>query len=399
MKGMKMNNNYEFPILSINKSEYNTIQKWIKDVVPKLENKKLYIFGAGIRGNMFLKILEEAGVSVTGFGDNAIEKQGEFVRNYSILSIEEICKDLKNNVILVSPENSFKIEEQLKYYGCKKDVNYFILESRIYDEFYKEFYRKENIKYICFGDCFFTEIDVDDLNGKSMGELIKSELGEEDTKVLSIHGMCIPSFYYLMKEQIKIGIKPKAVSFIVNIPFCNGIQTKLPQSQHSALLKRIENSLPEKSEEYSQYVKLAEKRSENLNAQAFFTKKVRENENVEKLLTKARYMYELQEDNENIEYLRKLTELLLKHNIKPIPFIPALNYSVGVEWFGTEFLNKYQKICDDIADVVKKYEIEVINMSMMLEKEEYVGDRMTKFPGKLGKQKIINVLKEKMCYE
>lgn len=50
-----MDKNFEFPVISINKIEYNAIQQWIishEDIFH--DGIGLYIFGAGIRGNVFL---------------------------------------------------------------------------------------------------------------------------------------------------------------------------------------------------------------------------------------------------------------------------------------------------------------------------------------------------------
>lgn len=384
--------NFEFPILSINKSEYTNVKRWIHKYKIKIAEKKLYIFGAGIRGNMFLTLLEEEHISVTGFGDNSTEKQGGYIKNYPILSMDEICDDLDSNVVLVSTENYYEIERMLIEKGCKKNLHYFIIENNIYQSFYDEFFSSREIKYIVFGDCFFTELDVDDLSGQTMGEMIKAAGGVDITKVLSIHGMCIPSFYHLMREQLNLGIRPEAVGFIVNIPFCNGIQTKLPQSQHCVLLKQIDEGLPYHSEFFSKYVRLTEERSKNINAKSFSTNRVRNNDNVEKILTKTRYMYELNEENENIEFLERLVQLLLENNIKPVPFIPALNYFSGVEWFGDEFIVKYNQICQQIKEKLQKMGVCILDMSLLLDKSYFTGDRMTKFPSKEGKEKEIELL-------
>ncbi len=385
--------NFEFPILSINKNEYENVKRWISEYRAKISEKKLYIFGAGIRGNMFLKLLEEEHISVTGFGDNSTEKQGGYIKNYPILSMDDICSDLDNNVILVSTENYYEIDRMLAEKGCQKNLHYFIIENDIYPSFYKEFFRGGEIKYIVFGDCFFTELDIDDLSGLTMGEMIKAAGGVDGTKVLSIHGMCIPSFYYLMREQLNLGIRPKAVGFIVNIPFCNGIQTKLPQSQHSVLLKQIEEGLPQYSETFSNYVRLAEERSKNINAKSFSTNRVRNNDNIERILTKTRYMYELNEENENIEFLKRLVQLLLENNIKPVPFIPALNYFSGIEWFGEAFNVKYNRICQQIKEKLQKMGVSILDMSLLLDKSYFTGDRMTKFPSEEGKRKEIDLLR------
>lgn len=391
--------NYEFPIMAINKEEYNAIQNWIANHKVKVSGKKLYIFGAGIRGNMILKLLEEAHIDVAGFCDNSSEKQGAYIKNYKIFAPAEICGNPKENYILVSAENSSEIVEMLKNRGYIEEKSYFVIKNNIYLTYQKEFFREEKIDYVLFGDCYFTDLDIDDLSDMSMGELASEKLGVTRTKILSLHGMCIPSFYYLMLMQIKLGIVPKAVAFIVNIPFCNGIQTKLPQSQHAGLLKQIQQTMPVKCHEFEQYVKLAESRSHNINAKSFSTRgdhKTKNDNYVEKLLTKSRYMYKFDEYNENIDYLKRMIELLQENQVKPVPFIPALNYYTGVDYYGQEFTDRYCAICNSIKECVKKYKVEMLDMSFWLEKSYFSGDRMTKFPNRAGKEKEISLLCSKM---
>lgn len=387
--------NFEFPVVAVDKEEYSAIQNWIESHRTMVSGKKLYIFGAGIRGNMMLKFLEEAHIAVAGFCDNSIEKQGAFVREYSIFDPVEICDKPEENFILISPENSGEIEKMLIERGYIEEKNYFTIKNNTYYSYCQEFLRKGNIEYIFWGDCYFTDLDVDDLYSQSMGELVTDKLGMDKSKVLSVHGMCIPGFYYLMKMQIKMGIKPKVVAFIVNIPFCNSIQTKLPQSQHPELFKMIQAGLPMQDSEFDRYVELAESRSHNINMKSFSTNSnatSRDEKYVEKLLTKTRYMYEYNEDNENIVYLKKMIELLKQNNIKPVPFIPALNYHTGIDFYGEDFMDRYCAICEQIKKCVKQYDVEVLDMSFLLEKENYTGSRMTKFPNAEGKEKEISLL-------
>lgn len=387
--------NFEFPVISINRTEYDIIQSWIESYKTKFEDKKLYIFGAGIRGNVMLRLLEEAHIIVEGFCDNSIEKKGALVKEYQIYDPEEICSNPRENYVVVSPENSGEIEDYLEEKGYEKDRNYFVIKNNEYVSYCREFYNKDSKDYIFWGDCFFTDLDIDDLQDKTMGELAFEELGANRLKVLSMHGMCIPSFYYLMDLQIKMGIRPKAVAFIVNIPFCNSIQTKLPQSQHAELLKMIQKEMPMRDAGFDQYVALTEQRSHNINAQSFSSKvnKVGKDHNyVEKLLTKTRYMYEFNEENENIVYLKKMLELLQRNNIKPLPFIPALNYYVGIDFYGDDFLSRYKDICDKIKRCIGEYGIETLDMSFLFERKYYSGNRMTKFPNIEGKRREISRL-------
>lgn len=390
---------FEFPILSINKEEYYLIENWIQKYRLIVADKKLYIFGAGIRGSMMLKLLEEAHIKVAGFCDNSLEKQGAFVKEYRIFSPVEVFSDSEENYILVSPENTVEIEKMLQDEGYVKGKNYFVIKSQLYTSYCDEFFRKDNIEYLMFGDCYFTDLDIDDLEDKSMGEMAIEKVGRDRLKILSIHGMCIPSFYHLMQMQIELGIKPKAVAFIVNIPFCNNIQTKLPQSQHAELLKRIQKEIHVSTGEFAQYVELAEKRSHNIDAGSFSARvssKGKNDSHLEKLLTKTRYMYEFKADNESIVYLKKMIELLQKNDIKPIPFMPALNYHVGMEFYGEDFKNKYDAICENIKECIREYGIEILDMSYLLEKEYYTGERMTKFPNVKGRDKEISLLCNKI---
>ena len=279
--------------------------------------------------------------------------------------------------------------------GYVQEINYFVIKNNLYNLYCKEFFRTDNIEYILWGDCYFTDLDVEDLNDKSMGELVVEELGVDKSKILSIHGMCIPSFYYLMKMQIMLGMRPRSVAFIVNVPFCNSIQTKLPQSQHAKLIKMIVDKFPGQEKEFDDYVKLTESRAHNINAKSFSTKsntRVKDTKYVEKLLTKTRYMYEYNEEYENIVFLKKMIELLQQHNIRPIPFIPALNYHTGIDFYGEDFKKKYCAICDNIKKSIKIYGVDVLDMSFLLERKFYSGDRMTKFPNAEGKEKEVALL-------
>ena len=107
-------------------------------------------------------------------------------------------------------------------------------------------------------------------------------------------------------------------------------------------------------------------------------------------------MYEFKGDNENIIYLKKMIELLQSHNIKPVPFIPALNYHVGIEFYGEDFTSRYSAICENIKECIKEYDVELLDMSFLLGKEDYSGERMTKFPDHRGKDKEITLLCNKM---
>lgn len=337
--------------------------------------------------------MEQSSIPVLGFIDNSVEKQGGRIRDYRIYSLESILGKLNKNKILISTENYMPIENDLIAKGLIKDLDFFVIENSIYSNFVQEYINATGSDYIVFGDCYFTESDVDDISSESFLEYLKRKYGSK-ISVLSIHGMCTPSFYYLMKELIKGGCRAKSVAFIVNVPFCNSIQTKLPQSQHTRLLKMICESLDKPSPDFLEYIMLTEERSRNINSGSFSTNNSRDSVEVEKVLTRTRYMYSLKRDNENIVYAEKLIDLLLENNIKPIPFIPAINYGSGKDMFGNSFIEKYSLICEKIGDIVLEHSIEILDMSFLLDESNYTGKRVTKFPDARGREKEMTVLTE-----
>lgn len=385
-----MRKNFQFPIVAVNQGDYANIQKWVEQNKELLSKKNVYIYGAGIRGNLFLRILEKNEIRVTGFIDGSEEKQGGVVGTLPIYSLKTL-PDSTENFILVSPENSKDIVSLLEENKYQRHQHYDVIESSIYPDYFNEYMRRGNIDYIFFGDCFFPDLDVNDLDQKSMGDMVKERLGEEKTKVLTLHGMCTPSFYYILREQLALGIRPKVVSFIVNVPFCGGIQTKLPQSQHPVMLEKLLEVHGD--EEFAEYVELAKKRANNINQKSFSTNAANKNqETVEKMLTKMRYMYPYDAGNENIVYAVKIIQLLKEHNIKAKPFIPALHYKAGVDFWGEEFTIAYDAICQGLRDTVKEQGVELLDMSYLLDEHMFFGNHMTKFPNREGKKKEVDAL-------
>lgn len=385
--------NYEFPIVSVNQNDYEEVQAWVNRNKESVGNKQLFIYGAGIRGNMFLQMLNKSGIVVTGFVDGSEEKQGARVGNLRIYSLEDL-KENQEKFILVSPENDKAILEKLKENGYRRYQDYDRIESTNYENYVKEFERKGDIRYLFFGDCFFPDLDINDLKYKSMGDMVKESLGIEQTKVLTMHGMCTPSFYHILRRQLAMGIMPEAVVFIVNVPFCTGIQTKLPQSQHPELFEKIEQIGTD--EEFSEYVQLTKNRANNINQKAFSTKLTdeKQKENVEKMLTKMRYMYKLDENNENIVFVKKIIALLKEHRIQAKPFIPAIHYKMGEAYWGEEFYKRYDEICRGLHRVMEEQQTELLDMSYLLQEDMFYGEYMTKFPNGIGKEKEVDALIE-----
>ena len=96
----------------------------------QIEKKnKLYLFGAGDYGMQFLNIFKNE-IPIVGYIDNNSAKQGTVIHEKRCYSLEEITLD-EDEGIVVTMSQIARVEpiEQLKQYGYKKDIDFFIIEE------------------------------------------------------------------------------------------------------------------------------------------------------------------------------------------------------------------------------------------------------------------------------
>ena len=101
--------NYAWPVTSENAVVYNYFLHKIDEIQQVLKDRRIVIIGAGIRGCCLLKILEEKGLHNIIFVDNNVEKQGNRINQYDIVSFEMAKKSEDKQVFLVAPEGAYKI--------------------------------------------------------------------------------------------------------------------------------------------------------------------------------------------------------------------------------------------------------------------------------------------------
>lgn len=82
--------------------------------MPELKNKKILIMGAGIRGRRILRYFKNSGIDVVGFLDNSPQKQGTEIDGVRVYPQDAFCRQAQDVVVIVSPENSGKLEKQLR---------------------------------------------------------------------------------------------------------------------------------------------------------------------------------------------------------------------------------------------------------------------------------------------
>ena len=102
---------------------------------------------------------------------------------------------------------------------------------------------------------------------------MQDKLGYENVKLLTMHGMGLPSFYHVLKAQINCGMQPGIVVVMLNFETLTGKQHLLPRSQHTKLIREICKVSPDPDGQLAAYARLTEERVKNIQAEFFTTNK------------------------------------------------------------------------------------------------------------------------------
>lgn len=366
--------NFAWPITAINKYDYLLMERFIDMYRDFLKSKKIIIFGAGIRGTEISIILKDIYHEDILFVDNNKEKWGGYIDDYPIISPEEMLKINTNRVILISTEEYVAIEDQLESYGLVKGKDYFCLHNNQYEMFVDEFSLKNDYSTLIMGDCMFEMIAFDDKQKDSLAEIISDKMGPSNVKLLTMHGMNMLGFYHIMVEQCKQINKPKIFVVMINFETLTGKQHLLPRSQHTKLIDMINTMIQNDSIEFSEYKDLTKSRVENVNAEFFTTNKYTTNnkgninEKASKLFLKLNYMYNLDLNIEPVRYFVKIIDFCIENNIKLIPFVPPVNYQLGIELFDDKFEECYSRNLEALKLLISEKGFELLDLSHIITK-------------------------------
>lgn len=385
-----MNNelNFAWPVTTLCKYDYRALKECVEEHSKMFGQKQIVIFGAGIRGTAFSILLQKFGYDNIVFTDNNSDKIGGFINQFPIIRYEEV-KNRKDIVIINSVENGFSINEQLKNDGFVENIDYFYIENHLYELYLQEFQKTINTDIIVMGDCGITDISKDDKDYTNLGELLKNQLGDK-TKVLAVHAMGMRAFYHILKAHIGYVEVPQKVVVMANFETFTGKQHLLPRSQHARLIEMVSNAVNHQDTELSEYVKVTKERFENFKVDYFVSSKNALNqmsrERNDRIVVRMNYMYELQEDNECIIYMKKLVDLCKKNNIKVLFFIPPVNYMYTEELYGSKFTEKYQSNVDKLKEIVSKYGADLLDLSYLLGQDKFADihtiDETTNYEGR-----------------
>lgn len=389
--------NYAWPVTSENAVVYNYFLQKIEKINPLLEDKRIVILGAGIRGCCLLNVLEARGFRNIVFADNNEEKQGNLIYHYDILSFEEARNYDKEQVFLIAPENAGKIKAQLEDAGLRENKDWFSFSVSAYDSYVEEYKRQIDKYLLVMGDCAFTHIALNDKNFDSLGTMIKNEAGADRCKLLDMHGMGQQAYYHISKSLLERGERPSMFLFLLMIETMAPKVPIMPRTQHPELIRALVNASEHPNPEFVSYAALAQERFDRFQLEAFASFDDKASQKSEKLYMEVNYLFRYRETTEGVIYLKKTLQMMNEEGIPVILYVPPVNYYQGEALFGKEFKERYECNFKKLYETLDKdgLKYEVADASYLLPLEDFAAaNTIDETCNYNGRKKIIQYLKQ-----
>lgn len=361
---------FSWPVTGISQDNYEAFCAWFEKYEKKIRECHLIIWGAGARGSIFASILRTKHFFDFLFVDSNPRIWGGCVGDADVISPEEL-KEHQGEMILVSPENSIEIEKYLDENGYKREKDYFVIETKTYEDYLEEFtraYRQENL---ILGSCEFMAISIHDKDHKNLEDMLFQRLGKDDTKILALNGIGLRAQYHILRAQIAMGMKPKRLILQINLDTLVAKDHLFPHTQHVELLKMILNTQEHPSVEFLKYLEVATVRSKTPLMPHF------EHHGQEGYLSKVKirnyfqhyYMAELDDDTEGLIYLAKISDCAAATGIEVLTFALPVNYQLARQLFEDKFDVRYESNLEKVKRVTEKKNVRFLDLSYTLGSE------------------------------
>ena len=388
---MTQGNNFAWPVTTLCKFDYYALKKVVEENDSKFRAKKIIIMGAGIRGTAFSLLMAKLGYGVTAFTDNNEVKVGGRINELPILAFDEIRKMKDECIVLISVENGISLKKQLEEEGFAENEDYFYVENHLYERYLEEFLRKDGFETLIMGDCGITDISKEDSEFANLGEMLKKDMGEKKIKVLAVHAMGMRAYYHILSAQVHYITKPRKVVIMANFETFTGTQHMLPRSQHAKLIEMVSDSIHNRDEALLEYVGVTRERFEQFKVDYFTSSQDTLNKMTsgrnDRIVIRMNYMYDLREDNENIQYMKKIISLCGENGIKLFFFIPPVNYQYAKELYGDKFFELYEKNVEKLKNIAAEGECSVLDLSYLLGSCQFADvhtiDETTNYEGRI----------------
>lgn len=371
---MEESRNFAWPETSISLEDLEAFNSWYEKNEEIIKKYKIVIWGAGIRGTEFRFFFQKKEHEDILFTDSDQKKWGGNINGISIISPDKARSmvEMGHAKFLLSIEDSKEIEKQFMDWNYKRDIDFFIIRTELYDKYAEEFERVYECENLFMGDCLFSTISMNDVMTEDLKKILRGKIGVSRCKVLAMHGISMSSMYYIFKAQLNEGLVPKNLILEINPEMMTGKQHLLPRSQHENLLKKIYEALSHPDKEYEEYLEKVKERSKNYQIEFY----ANESSNMRRGINavnyfKLNYLYKLRSNSEAMDMLKKILQVGRKNNVRILGFIPPVNYMYAEKLFGKEFFVKYDAIREGLKSVADDAGISLLDYSYKFKSEEF----------------------------
>lgn len=395
----------EIEAQTLQKSYYQFLTDFVKAHIDMLRCRRIFIFGAGIRGCNLLRILKSFHLSDICFVDNNVNKQGTRMEDCPILSFHEADQYKQRHIFLCPIEHGEEILEQLKASGREENSDYFNLDFSFTDYLAVE----EEIKApaedysLLFGSCELSSYILTDAILPSLGEVLKEWLFQTNCKLCTLPGFYSVIYYHVIQACLKIQKRPPNFAVIVMeqsslSPYEPLLMGEQNYRQHVQFLERLAVMMPENQEleEYLNKVRERLKRSKSGSSPT----KAENTLEAQRRVYKLKYLYQLRETDESVSYTRRVLELLTEKGIPAILLFPPVDYQRGIRVCGEDFMERYSAVVERMKSFLNNLKYYSIDASFIAASEHFVPPTtvpdINPFLNEKGQQLFVKFLKEQL---
>lgn len=366
----------EWPLKTAEKDLVSSFENFIVENKDAFCSKRIFIWGASVRGTLFGILLEKYGIKDFFYLDNDERKWGTNIKEHEVIRPDEAKKNLKNIYIIIPLEYATEVCTQLRNWGLG-EREFATVASDVEKNYTDEFYREYNNDRLILGETFLNETIIDENNAESIKECLWKKYKKENTKILAMNCMGMQGFYHMLRLQILQGKAPKETWVFVNFETLTEYHHILSRTQHPDLLKLIAKTGKIQDKSFERYIEQADKRARNYkiemqySPQRTFEGKNVDHEVVQKEYMKMQLLHPLSLETVELVYFKKILELFNRYRITGCIINIPINYQLAEKLYPGKFVKIYEQNRTVLKKMVEDYKCTFWDMGNLLEEKDF----------------------------
>ena len=390
----------DWPLKNAHKETVASFEQQLRDTQQALwGRKKLFVWGAGVRGTLLGLLLEKNNHNSFSYIDGDSRKWGMNICGHMIQSPEELWKTSPEDLYVLIPlEYSEDVQKILEKHGMVEQRHFSVIRSTEKQNFQDTFFSQYDKKILLIGGSLFNEILLCEEHDNDLKEDLRLRYGST-MKVLSMNSISIGGYYYLYRLQLLCGQVPEQVWIFISWDLLTEYVHKLPRSQHVDLLEALKNKSGVSDDTLDCYLTQASLRAVDYKMELehsplrVFDGERPSSESVHRGYLKKSLLYSVNTETESFDYLKSIVDLSCQYGIKCRMFITPYNYELVEEYFGSHAKALVGENFAKLQQFFNLHDVPIYDMGRLLPNKDFetavtVNDAISKE----GRKKILQQL-------